>query len=82
MTVLTIEDEVAGFDVAMDEAPLVDLLHSDDHLNQNLNRDFQVITLLETPSGLGKVDAKQVHDDEILLTVLHIVIRVGHVLKT
>ena len=66
----------------MDEAPLVDFFNSDDHLDQNLNRDFQVIALLETPSSLGKVDAEQVHDNEILLTVLDILVGVGHVLET
>jgi len=66
----------------VNEASLVDLFDSNYHFNQNLNRDFEVVALLEAATRLGQVDAEQVHHDEVLLHVLDVLVRVRHVLQT
>lgn len=38
---LAAQDEVGGFDVAVDEAPLVHLANSGEHLDQNVNGNFK-----------------------------------------
>lgn len=56
------------------------LFHSDDHLDQYLDSNLQVVALLEAPTRLGEIDAEQVHHDEVLLHVLDVLVRVRHML--
>lgn len=44
--ILTIEHKVGGLHVSMDEAALVHFLDRDNHLNEDVDGDFEVVTLL------------------------------------
>lgn len=81
LAVFAVEHKVGGFDIAMDETSLVDFFDGNDHFNENLNGDFQVVALLQTATRLGQVDAEQVHDDEVLLAILNVLVRVRNMLK-
>ena len=82
LSVFSVEHKIGGLDITMDKTALVDLFDRNYHLNQNLDCDFQVIFLLETASRFGQIDAEQVHHDEVLLAILHVLVRVGHMLKS
>ena len=43
--ILTVEHKVGGLHVSMDEAALVHFLDRDDHLNEDMDGDFEVVTL-------------------------------------
>ena len=82
LTVFLAEYEVRSLDIPVDETSLVDFAHRHDHFHEDLNGDFEVVSLLETASGLGQVDAQEVHDDKILLSILNILVRIGNVLES
>ena len=82
LTVFLAHHEIGGFYVSVNEASLVDFSHRNDHLHQNLDSDFEVITLFKASSGFCQVDAEEVHDDEVLLSILHVFVGVGYVLKS
>ena len=46
LTVFPIKDEIRSFDISVDETTLVYLFDGNDHLNEDLNRDFEVVALL------------------------------------
>ena len=81
LSVFPVEHKIAGFDVTVDKAAFVNLFDGNDHLDEDLDRYFEVVACLEAAAGLGQVDAEQVHDDEILLAVLHVFVRIWHVLQ-
>lgn len=82
LTVFFAEHEVRSLHISVDETSLVDFAHRHDHFHQDLNGNLEVVSLLETASGLGQVDAEEVHDDEVLLSVLNILVRIGNVLES
>ena len=82
LAVLTIQHEVASFDISMDEATFVNFLDSYDHFDQDLDGYLEVVALLETASRLCQVDAKKIHHDEVLFIVLDILVGVRHMLQT
>ena len=80
--ILTIEHKVGGLHVSMDEAALVHFLDRDDHLNEDMDGDFEVVTLFQAASSLGQVDTEQVHHDEVLLAIHDVIVRIWHVLQS
>ena len=82
LTVFFAEHEVRSLHIPVDETSLVDFAHRHDHFHKDLNGNLEVVSLLETASGLGQVDAEEVHDDEVLLSVLNILVRIGNVLES
>ena len=44
--ILTVEHKVGGLHVSMYEAAFVHFLNRDDHLNEDMDGDFEVVTLL------------------------------------
>ena len=46
LAILAVEHKVGGLHISMDEAALVHLLNRDDHLNEDMDCDFEVVTLL------------------------------------
>ena len=66
----------------MDEAALMHFLNRDDHFNEDMDGDFEVVTLLQTASSLGQVDAEQVHYYEVLLAINDVIVRIRHMLQS
>ena len=66
----------------MNETTFMDLLNWDDHLDEDLDGNFEVISLLEASPSLGKVDAKQVHHNKILLNIVDVIVRIWNMLQT
>ena len=80
LTILSVKNEIRSLHITMDKATLMYFFDRNDHFDEDLNRDFKVISLLETPPCLSQVDSEEVHDDEILLSVLNILVGVWNVL--
>ena len=82
LTIFFAHYEVRGFYVSVDEAPLVDLSHRNNHFHQNLDSNLEVVALFKTASGFCQVDAEEVHNDEVLLSILYVLVGVSDVLKS
>ena len=77
LCVFLVHHEVRGLHISMNKASLMDAVDCCNHLHQDLNRYLEVVSLVEAPPGFCQVDPQQVHDDEVLLSVLNILVCIG-----
>lgn len=62
-TVLLAQNKVGCLHVAMNEPAVVHLLDGHEHLQQDVDRNLQAVSVLKTATSTGQVDAEEVHDD-------------------
>ena len=74
LSIFFVHYKVRSLDISVNKTTLMDTVDSSDHLHENLNRYFEVVALVEAPPGLGQVDSKQIHHNEVLLGVLDVLV--------
>lgn len=72
--VLLAQNKVRSLDITMDEASVMYLLNGYQHLQQDVNRDFETVGLLQTSPSTRQINAQEVHHNQILLRILNEVI--------
>ena len=65
----------------MDKASLMHLSDSNKHLYQDVDRDFQIVSLFETAAGFSEVDCHQVHHNQVLFAIMHEVVNIWHMFQ-
>ena len=76
------EHEVTSLDISMNKSSIMDLFDSFKHFYEELNSYLQTVMLLQILPNLSQIVTKQIHHNKILLTVLHKVIDIAHMLQS
>lgn len=76
------EHKIGCLDITMNEPSIMNFLNSLQHFNQQLNCNFETVMRLKIFPDFCQVVSKQIHDNQILFTILDKIIDIAHMLES